>query len=410
MKTIKFNWSVGLVLLAVVTVLCSCKREQTNLEVDSPSVDGGKMAKLLSESTFSSATVGSSYTIPVGTITDHGNAATTGSIAWYLATYSGGSVAQPNTFYLQRGATYMCKQRLFIPANARISQTGTGTQALVKIDASSYNDAGSNREFIRMGSNSILLHFNIDLKWMPTNGVLIPAGADGAKLINITVQNGKRIPGGTSTLIYIVANNVTVTRCQLRRAGCDATEENTVQGGQMISVYGQDIEISHNNMAVSAQAGIGLHASAKNITINKDTIYDTGRAAATQDAITSYHVGTGTTNRNISITNCLIYNNRNHGIHVSGYGYTIMWNKVYNAGYSGPTGGYTGSHMGANIWLGDYKTPLDCSGNSTITNNEIGCSLGGGYVFKVTNYHSASTTIQTTNICNNNKLISGTCN
>ena len=400
----------ALKFLAVATLICACNREQTNLNEDRRLMTNDRVGELSAESFSGLATVGSSYTIPAGTITDHGNPATTGSIAWYLATYSGGSVSQPNTFYLQKGSTYFCKQRLFIPANARISQSGTGAQALVKIDPASYSDAGSNHEFIRMSANSILLHFNIDLKWMPTNGILIPAGADSAKLLNITIQNGKRIPGGTSTLIYVAADYVKVNNCQLRRAGCDATEENTVQGGQMIKVLGSNIEIAHNNMAVSAQAGIALEASARNITINKDTIYDTGRATATQDGITSYHVGTGNTNRNISITNCLIYNSRNHGIHVSGYGYTIMWNKVYNAGYAGPTGGYTGSHMGANIWLGDYKTPLDCSGNSTITNNEIGCSLGGGYVFKVTNYQSSSTTIQTTNICGNNKLISGTCN
>lgn len=298
-----------------------------------------------------------SYSIPMGNIADHADASISGSIAWYFATYGGGTAAAPHTFYLTSSSTYNTKKAITMPEHARLTEA-SGVNAAIQCDPLNWNNA-HDRLFV-MKEGSYMLHVELRLNWKVKLGILI-SSADNVKVINVTVHGSKKVSG--STLIYATeSSNLEIRDCLLRRAGCEATETNFARTGYLIHlIRGSHIDILNNDMAVSPSSGIGFVQSTF-VNIDGNTINDTGRAMQPEyisDGITSYHGGQGSLNRVIFIRNNTIMTSRNHGIHVSGYGISITGNHI------------TGSTH-ANIYIGDQRSPQDCSADVWITGNHFG--------------------------------------
>lgn len=327
-------------------------------------------------------------------INDHSDPGIPYSIAWYLATYGGGTAVTPVTYFLTSDTVYNCLGRITLPAYGRISESGA--QGVIQCDPANWIAAGADNEFFKMNTGSILVHIELRLNWKPQRGVYIK-DANDVQLINVTIHQSKKIE--QSRLISSSnSNNLTVKDCLLRRAGCDGGESNFSRRGYLIILEGgNNIMIKKNNMAISPSSGIGIHSST-NVTIDSNYINDTGRAMIagyTSDGITCYHNegSTGPIDRNIWITNNTVRDSQNHGIHVSGKGFHIRNNRIYNSGKNGG---------GSNIYLGDYKTtPVqDCSANCSIQDNifknenEVNsCPVGGGASIRLEHYQPSSVII-----------------
>lgn len=331
---------------------------------------------LVGASLFAGSARATPHKIPIGSITDHSNPNITGSIAWYLATYGGGTESSPNTFYLtdhfdgtSSGKKYFCSRRLILPPWARLTED-TGVQAYLECSSSWVNTG--NGEFIRLGRGAILLHVEVHCAWKANIGVY--SDQDDIQIIDARIHNTARVPGSASSsaashCIYLAdSSNVKITNCLLRRAGCDTTELNFQRKGYLIHIIrGTNILIENNDMAVSPSSGIGFVQST-HITIRGNKIADTGRALIAEfisDGITSYHGGQGTLNRVVIIKNNTISTSRNHGIHLSGFGMSLEGNTI------------TGSTQ-SNIYLGDQRTPQDCTGDVWVVNNSLGAQ-GAAY-------------------------------
>lgn len=321
------------------------------------------------------STAGLSYSIPVGTITDHADASIPGSVAWYLATYGGGTALSPNTFYLTSSAVYNCRSTITVPAYARITE-GVGQQAVLQCDPLYWSSTSD--KFVRLNTGSYLLHIEMRLNWKATIGIFAD-GVNDILITDITLFNSKKV--SPSYLIYLTqSTNVNISGCLLRRAGMDNGEYLDLSTYLIHVIAGHDISINDNDMAVCGSSGIGFNTT-YNVTINNNTIHDIGRSPTyTSDGITSYHGGTGTLNRNVYIQGNTIFNGRNHGIHVSGCGFHILSNTIYTCG--------TGT-AASNIYVGDDKIPHDCSYGIEVNHNYlINCPAGGGSSIKRSYYKS----------------------
>ncbi|RZM24631.1 MAG: hypothetical protein EOO88_22170 [Pedobacter sp.] len=332
-------------------------------------------------------------------VTDHANANTPNSIAWYLATYGGGTPTAPHIYYLSSNLPYYnIKSKLIIPANATLSESAT--QAIISCDAN-WTTIGTG-EAITLGSNARLENLQLNANWAALYGVY-SANTTKATIKNCIIQQTKKATGSAC----VIFQNCTEARLEgsmLRRAGADSDETGfdrkhcyllTITNGNGIHVY-------NNDMAVSASGGIGI-SKAINVFISGNKIQDTGRSAmpgAIADGITCYHNEMGTTDRNIWILENTIWKSRNHGIHVSGYGFHIKRNRIYDSGL------YNG---GCNISVADHKSPMDCSGNIEIIDNILSnCPAFNGKSINRDHYTSPFV-ISGNTICN--QVTSGsTCN
>ncbi|MES2376662.1 MAG: right-handed parallel beta-helix repeat-containing protein [Bacteroidota bacterium] len=350
----------------LATTYFSCKRDEA---IKAPQTLSTSVPSDLS---FPSPTVSYAISAQAGTISDHADATQRGSIAWYLATYGGGTAASPITYYLSSDTVYNAKKQITVPAYGRITES-TGVQAVIQCHPTAWNTAYD--KLIRLNTASYLLHIELRLNFMAGIGIFADS-ANGIQLIDLTVSKSKRSGAATVTnpspqshLIYIAnSSTVLINGCLLRRAGCD-TGENPIDGfGYPIHIInGDHITITNNDIGICASSGIGFVATTF-VTIQNNHINDTGRSTISSDGITSYHGNTGTINRVVSITYNTITNSHNHGIHVSGHGFDISNNTISNSQHS-------------NIYIGDQRLCedgyTDCSGDVWIQNNSLGASLDG---------------------------------
>ena len=345
-------------IMVLIFVITSCK--------DDKIVNDAKISAKGATNQLKAQLLTSSYSIPAGSIVDHSDATIPGSIAWYLATYGGGTATSPNTFWLTSNALYTCQKTITLPAYARISEGAGVTDAVIQCDPVNWQSAAGYNKLVTMNKGSILLHVELRLNWKGAIGAFA-SSADSIQIIDVTIQNSAKIDG--SYLIYVSeCNNILIDNCLLRRAGCDVNETNFARHGYLIHmIRGNNNTISNNDMAVCGSSGIGFVQST-NVHIDNNFIHDTGRALIADyisDGITSYHGGDGTLNRCVFITNNTIDQSRNHAIHVSGYGMSITGNTITNSTQS-------------NIYVGDQRTPQDCSADYWITGNSFG-SQGAVY-------------------------------
>ena len=346
-------------------IFSSCKRDEIKDKPADPKT--GATPKSTSKSKYQPKETFVFYSIPAGTIADHSDATITGSIAWYLATYGGGTATSPNTFYLSTNGTYTCQRTITLPAYARISE-GTGvTEAVIQCDPATnwQKMVGYDNMLLHMYTGSMLMNVELRLNWKAGIGVYAN-GANGVRILDVAISNSAKAPKteGVSYLTYIVdSDNIIIDQCLLRRAGCENTESIFERWGYCIQlIRGNNGTISNNDLETSTSAGLAFFQST-NLKIDNNLIQDTGRANVPEfaaDGITSYHEGLGTLSRDILIKNNTIRDSKNHGMHVSGYGITITGNNI------------SGSKGGANIYLGDQRMPPDCSADIWVTGNTLG--------------------------------------
>lgn len=336
------------------------------------------------------------YMIPEGGITDHSDASITGSIAWYMANYPGSS-SDPSIFWLTSNNTYHCKGRFYMPAYSQLKGV-SGTFPVLQC-TSDWTAGSGDAEFIRMRDHCTLDRLMVDCNLKATIGVFV-AAVGSVSISNVTVKESAH--NALSRLIYLYwATNTQVDHCILRYANCSYGEANfdNRAGYCLTMLGGSDININNNDIGYCATAGIEGGAT-NNVTIDNNQIHDTGRSNTVADGITCYHQGSGSTIRNWYITYNTIYNNKNHGVHVSARGYHILHNTIYNCG--------TGS-AASNVYIGDQRDPHDCTYDIEVNNNTFSnCPAGGGKSIQFNYYKSpyyvsgntGCTTIGYANPCN----------
>ena len=353
--------NISLLLTAGCILSFSCSDSKTELfeisSVNEPKTEAAKTAAVV-------------YHIPNNLgVTDHANPNIPNSIAWYFATYGGGTPSAPHIYYLSSNLPYYnIKSKLILPANSTLGESATS--AIISCDAS-WTTVGTG-EAIRLGSNSRLENLQLNVNWKALYGVY-SANTTKPTIKNCIIQQTAKA-NGSACVIFQNCTEARLEESMLRRAGADSDETGFDRRHcYLVTITdGDNIHIYNNDMAVSASGGIGINQTTS-VFIAGNKIQDTGRSAiagAIADGITCYHNQMGTTDRNIWILENTIWNSRNHGIHVSGYGFHIKRNKIYNSGLQ--TGG-------SNISVADHKTPKDCSGNIEIMDNNLSsCPANNG--------------------------------
>lgn len=336
---------------------------------------------------------GAWYNVSNTGISDHANASETGSLAWYLATYGGGTQTSPNTFALTSSTTYVLKNTVNLPAWGRITESGVN--AYLRCDDNWVDD--STHEVFTMHEGSIILHVEIDCNWKPSLGIR-GDNCNSWQLIDVTIHGTKK--ANPSYIIHLASCDWVIIRdCLLRRAGCDTNEEYFYRVGNGIrAVDCENLTIEGCDIAVTPSAGIAM-AQGKNIDIIDNYIHDTGRAQYAgyiQDGITSYHAGMGTTYRHIYVSENYIWDSRNHGVHLSGYDLIVHSNVIWNSGAN-------------NIRLGDQTSPEDCTAYSSVMYNEL-LNKSSMSSIDIDHYKSGTITISNNTGYTDVKWEGGTCN
>jgi hypothetical protein len=363
-------------LVALTAFVSSCKDNITGNTPISSEVDKTYASQDVAASTPTSGQV---YTIPVGGITNHANKLTQNSIAWYFDQYGGGTVASPNTFILSESAIYLTSSPLTMPANA-ILKDNTGVTAEIKA-----NFTGN--EVLLVKDHCQVYNLGVNGNFTAQPVVKLDSGAAGVRMTGVAMQ-ASRILADTTKFTYVLyALGVTdfiVDYCTVRRAGCTDTQTNFKRKAQGIGLLsGNNITVKRSNIAYTASSGIAI-GTATNVTIDHDTIFFTGRAIQpeyTSDCVTSYHNGQGSIVRNVYITNNYLHDSMNHGVHVSGRGFHILWNKFQNNGSNPITPG------GTNVYVGDQRSPAECSWDIEINNNNfVNKPVNGTYTIHRSEY------------------------
>ncbi|RZM22890.1 MAG: right-handed parallel beta-helix repeat-containing protein [Pedobacter sp.] len=376
MKKNRFLALSALLLAGLANHLISCKStvEETSITKAPGSKNGDK-------ATIAAAV---NYYIPHRGISNHSDATINGSIAWYLATYgAGASPASPNIFYLTSDTPYVCNNSIVMPNATRIDESNA--QAVLECNNSSWASSAPNNEFVRVAENCRLLNVEVRCNFKPKVGVFMRG--NNSQIIGATIHKSSRTISPSYTIFVNDSRNIQIEDCLIRRSGCDSNEQDFERIGYLVYLnHGSDIQIMNNDMAISPSSGIGFNTT-DTLTIAYNEIHDTGRAVKAgfiSDGITSYHNG-ATPNRYVHIAYNTIWDSRNHGIHVSGNGFRIENNTIYNSGLK---------TAASNISLADHKTPYDCSRNCTIKNNILSnCPALGGPSIKRDHYNSSTVVV-----------------
>ena len=377
MNKMKFLCCGTLLCIAVAASSYSCKK--ATKDPVAVSDDGG--SAVVNKKAVNAAV---NYYIKHGGIANHSDASITGSIAWYIASYSSGATAaSPSIFYLTSDTPYVCSNSIIMQANTRIDESGK--QAVIECNNSSWSSTAPNQEFVRLVQGCRLLNIEVRCNFKPKTGVMIKG--NNTQIIGATIHKSSRTINKSYTVFVEDSRNVQIENCLIRRSGCESNEQDFERIGYLIYLnHGSDIQILNNDIAISPSSGIGFNTT-DSLTIAYNLIHDTGRAIKAgyiSDGITSYHNGE-TPNRYVLIKENTIWDSRNHGVHVSGNGFRIEGNIIYNSGLS---------TAASNISLADHKTPYDCSKNCTIKNNSLtNCPALSGASIKRDHYQASSVVV-----------------
>lgn len=305
--------------IAFLLITCSCSKNEIDIIVPDPTVEDNKPKPI--------EIVGTAYYISQAGITDHSNAATEKSIAWYFKTYGSG-----NTYILNTDEnTYNLNNTITVPAQS-IFRGNTGMVG--KIAASSTAD---NKTLIDLTSGTKLI--NMDINGAKYASILVKVdNKDSITIDSCTIYDSKNnyTSGSPYTMLlyFISSANVIVEHCKLLRAGWPKENPTLWSGlGYLIlsrSCY--DMTFQNNEMSYSITGGIDMTGSSS-IKILYNSISYTGLnrefSGSISDGITAYH------NWNSRDENFIIKGNKisyagNHGIHVSGKNIDIQNNTISN--------------------------------------------------------------------------------
>lgn len=340
------------------------------------------------------------YDIPHGGLTDHGLAATSGTLAWYFATYGSG-----HTYRLSDGANYYTSRPLNLPANSTLTVASSVT-AVIKAGGNSSSPIYDSSLLV-VGDNSTVIGRNANYNTLIIDANhLARVGINADSTTNVlikdcTVRNTLNYyptgsPGDKKQHLIDgdYSENLTVNHCLLRNAGYPAQNlpppptvtYKTVAKGVSLdwSVSG---EVIYCDIANTLGASIAI-AEAVTTEIGHNILQSSGLVSSmygqpySEDSIIGYHhTVTAGTNKAIYIRYNTIKHWGNHGIHVSGRGIHINYNTITNG-------------FGHAIYLGDWRTPPECSGDSTITHNTVSSGTNDPtYSIKVAPYKSGTVTV-----------------
>ncbi len=320
------------------------------------------------------------YDIPHNGLADHGQASVTGTIAWYMATYASNDI-----YRLSSNAEYYTSQPLIVPTNS-ILTVAPNVTAMIKADGNSsvpvYDKAiivlqngsqifGRNDDYTTLTINANrLAKVGIDAR-NSTNSLI--ADCTVIDTLNTYTTSGMRFQhliDGDGTF------NLTVKHCFLRNAGYPALNfESYDSVARGISVCdATNPKITNCDIAYTMGSSVAI-ARTVGAEIEYNILEYSGRCNAvygksySEDSVIGYH-NTGATvgvDKRCYIRYNLIRYYGNHGIHVSGKGFHIDHNQVYDGALRA-------------IYLGDWRTPgTECSSDSTVTYNYVEVGSGVNY-------------------------------
>ncbi|HBG28040.1 MAG: hypothetical protein A2Y10_17590 [Planctomycetes bacterium GWF2_41_51] len=301
------------------------------------------------------------YYISHGGISDHSNVATNGSIAWYFANYG----SSGNVFYLNSSADYVIGNPITIPAGCTLDTTVGKNSRIV---AGNGND---DEVMIYVNNNTAIYDLEIFGNFKARHCICATAKT-GITIDNVTIHKTKNnyTSGDPHPhLIYLTdCETIWITNCLLRRAGCNPKVNSTSWNGEadLIRAAGSyGLNVRYNDMAYALCAGVNMGQSNQSSVIG-NIITDVGQNFLydpdfhCSDGVTAYHnlSADGGTGGPYTIRDNTIDDSGNHGIHVSGHDIKIEDNGVTDCD-------------NRSIYVGDYKTPHECSYNITVTGNYV---------------------------------------
>lgn len=319
---------------------------------------------------------GAAVEIPHGGILDHGDAATPGSLAWHFMAGKEG-----DRYALASSAVYETTRPLRLPPGTtltvapEVSATvrATGGESAAVYDVALLRLGSQARLQGREGEAASLI---IDAN--RTAGVGLDAyGTTGVTVQDVTVHDTlNRYPAGDRALRMqhlINANmtsRMTIRRCHLFNAGFPALDfENYESVARGISLnWSTDGLVEDCHVRGTLGGSIAI-ADSLRIKLLGNRLELSGRCSAdygksySEDSIIGYHSRlTRGLDKQVVMARNVITGWGNHGIHVSGLGFVVTGNTITDgvAGYA--------------FYLGDWRSPKECSGRSTITDNVFGPS------------------------------------
>lgn len=303
------------------------------------------------------------YGIPQGSISDHANATTVGSIAWYFSTYGAGNIY----ILTSSGATYNLNNTITLPTNSVMGAYGTSSMVTL------LGTSGMNKKtLLTVGNGSRLQYMTIDGNRY-TNTVVNASNSTGTEIKYCTIKNTKNnyvAADGSVYNLLINANNsvdINIHDCSLQNAGANPKlnpTENISKGYGILLWNSVNSIIKNNTIAYTTTCGIDITGSAgvdvigNSITqtaLNRDP--STGTCVGPiADGITGYH------NWKSNSEDFYIYNNTisyagNHGIHVSGRIINIQNNTISSQQLSG-------------IMVDDWRDTIEYSEDVIVRNNK----------------------------------------
>jgi len=335
------------------------------------------------------------YDIPHNGLTDHGQATVTGTIAWYMATYG-----INDTYRLSSNANYYTSKTLTVPSGS-ILTVAPNITATVKAGGNSsspvYDNAlivlqngaqlyGRDGNYATLTINANrLAKTGIDVRYSTNSLIADCTVIDTLNTYSTAGMRYQHLINGDGT------TNLTVDHCLLRNAGYPASNMNVYDSvARGISVCNAtDPEVIYCDIAYTMGGSVAI-AETVGAEIGHNYLQYSGRCSAvygesySEDSIIGYH-NTGATvgvDKRCYIRYNLIRYYGNHGVHVSGIGFHIDNNEIYD--------GYNYA-----VYLGDWRSPdTECSSDSTVTYNyvEVGSNASYSLCFDPYEPYTISTT------------------
>jgi hypothetical protein len=302
------------------------------------------------------------YYIPAGSIGDHSNSNTTGSIAWYFKTYG-----SQNTYVLTSGAIYQIGSTLNLPYKTTLTDSGTSI-----LRATSSLD---NETMLNVVNDCTLKDLEIDGRYEAKN-VIYARNRSGIVITNCVIKRSKNdyVSGtvsNSSVLIDITGtSNVMIIACSVYNAGYPKTN---IWDGTAYCIRARGAkEVQVKNcprISDCLTAGVDI-TDTLIANIEGNTIHDTGKnyeygTDNFADGISGYHntAFSETTSVYWVISGNHISNSSNHGMHLSGKDIIIDGNTVEN-------------HRQYGIAIFDFRTPVTYSSYIAITDNTSEAGYG----------------------------------
>lgn len=304
---------------------------------------------------FSVGVLGQTYQISNGTITDHGNASTTNSIAWYFAQYGAGK-----TYQLTSNAIYNIRQPLTLPANSTL--TSNANRTIRAFAPASGTPSMDDQIMLNLSGGNTVENLVFEGN-REAYSCIFANSTNNITIRNCVLQNTKNdytttASGNGSSIIYInFATNVTITRCKILNAGCNPMlnvplwmgwENGVLKEWMDLSCgicgnFSSFVEISNCYMDYTQSSSIlmiGIHDWR---ILNNEFLHSTqlplerlklGYSNPWRFGASSAVTGYSWNMYNILVANNTISNYENDGIHFSGENISIC-NNFISPGYAG---------------------------------------------------------------------------